>query len=85
MSYLYLHPLGTLDNTAAPVRNPTPFVHKSNTLLGDRIVVPVGWDSVGKLRGSFNAKAWGRHGSAICCRRTRSATPARENVRISRK
>ena len=62
MSYSYLHPLDTLDNNAAPVRNPFPFVHKSNTLDGDRIVVPVGWDSEGKivvLRDSFDAKAWG--------------------------
>ena len=32
----------TLDNTAAPVRNPFPFVHEPNTIDGDRIVVPAG-------------------------------------------
>ena len=32
----------TLDNTAAPVRNPFPFVHKPNTIDGDRIIVPAG-------------------------------------------
>ena len=32
----------TLDNTAAPVRNPFPFVLKPNTIDGDRIVVPAG-------------------------------------------
>ncbi|KAN0140374.1 Dynein light intermediate chain (DLIC) domain containing protein [Lactarius tabidus] len=55
-------PDGTLDSTAAPVRNPFPFVHKPNTLDRDRIVVPAGWDSWGKivvLRDGFDAKAWG--------------------------
>ena len=32
----------TLDNTAAPVRDPFPFVYKPNTLEGDLIVVPAG-------------------------------------------
>ena len=36
---------GTLDNTAAPVHTPFPFVHKPNTLDDHRIVMPVGWDS----------------------------------------
>ena len=35
-------PDGTLDNTAAPVRDPFPFVHKPNTLEGDHVVVPAG-------------------------------------------
>lgn len=46
----------------APVRNPFPFQHKPNPLDRDRIVVPVGWDSWGKisvLRDGFDAKAWG--------------------------
>ncbi|KAI0065700.1 hypothetical protein BV25DRAFT_1879543 [Artomyces pyxidatus] len=46
----------------APVRNPFPFQHKPNTLDRDRIVVPAGWDSWGKiavLRDGFDAKAWG--------------------------
>ena len=38
-------PDGVLDGTAAPVRNPFPFVHKPNTLDHDGIVVPAGWDS----------------------------------------
>ena len=36
---------GTLDNTAAPVHTPFPFVHKPNTFDDHRIVMPVGWDS----------------------------------------
>lgn len=46
----------------APVRNPFPFQHKPNALDRDRIVVPVGWDSWGKisvLRDGFDAKTWG--------------------------
>ncbi|TFY50288.1 hypothetical protein EVG20_g11608 [Dentipellis fragilis] len=46
----------------APARNPFPFQHKPNTLDRDRIVVPAGWDSWGKivvLREGFDAKGWG--------------------------
>ena len=46
----------------APVRNNFPFSHKPNTLDRDRIVVPAGWDSWGKiavLRDGFDAKMWG--------------------------
>ena len=46
----------------APTRNPFPFPHKPNTLDRDRIVIPAGWDSWGKisvLRDGFDAKAWG--------------------------
>jgi len=46
----------------APPRNPFPFQHKTNTLDRDRIVVPAGWDSWGKiavLREGFDAKSWG--------------------------
>ncbi|KAI0920968.1 hypothetical protein AcW1_004900 [Taiwanofungus camphoratus] len=46
----------------APVRNPFPFQHKPNTLDRDKIVVPAGWDSWGKigvLRDGFDAKSWG--------------------------
>ncbi|KAH9967043.1 dynein light intermediate chain-domain-containing protein [Lactifluus volemus] len=53
---------GLLDGTTAPARNPFPFLHKPNTLDRDRIVVPAGWDSWGKiavLRDGFDAKAWG--------------------------
>ncbi|KAI9457300.1 dynein light intermediate chain-domain-containing protein [Russula earlei] len=55
-------PDGALDGVAAPARNPFPFLHKPNTLDRDRIVVPAGWDSWGKiavLRDGFDAKAWG--------------------------
>ncbi|KAF5387749.1 hypothetical protein D9615_000687 [Tricholomella constricta] len=46
----------------APVRNIFPFQHKPNTLDRDRIVVPAGWDSWGKIsvmRDGFDAKMWG--------------------------
>lgn len=46
----------------APIRNPFPFQHKPNTLDRDRIVVPAGWDSWGKItvmRDGFEAKTWG--------------------------
>ncbi|KAJ7852316.1 dynein 1 light intermediate chain [Mycena leptocephala] len=46
----------------APVRNPFPFTHKPNYLDRDRIVVPAGWDSWGKItimREEFEARAWG--------------------------
>ncbi|KAH8118671.1 dynein light intermediate chain-domain-containing protein [Phellopilus nigrolimitatus] len=46
----------------APHRNPFPFVEKPNILDRDRILVPSGWDSWGKiavLRDGFDAKLWG--------------------------
>ncbi|KAJ7246530.1 dynein light intermediate chain-domain-containing protein [Mycena haematopus] len=46
----------------APVRNPFPFTQKPNYLDRDRIVVPAGWDSWGKItimREEFEARAWG--------------------------
>ncbi|KAL4081422.1 dynein light intermediate chain-domain-containing protein [Scleroderma yunnanense] len=46
----------------APMRNLFIFHHKPNTLDRDRIVIPAGWDSWGKisvLREGFEAKAWG--------------------------
>ncbi|KAI0311026.1 dynein light intermediate chain-domain-containing protein [Amylostereum chailletii] len=46
----------------APARNPFPFEQKPNTLDRDRIVVPAGWDSWGKigvLRDGFDARGWG--------------------------
>ena len=55
-------PDGALDGAVAPARNAFPFSHKPNTLDRDRIVVPAGWDSWGKiavLRDGFDAKAWG--------------------------
>ncbi|KAN0140398.1 hypothetical protein V8E53_001607 [Lactarius tabidus] len=46
-------PDGTLDGTVAPVRNQSLFDHKPNTFHHDRIVVPAGWDSWGKITGSM--------------------------------
>jgi dynein light intermediate chain 1 len=49
-------------DAVAPIRNPFPFHHKSNTLDRDRIVVPAGWDSWGKIavmREGFEARLWG--------------------------
>jgi dynein cytoplasmic 1 light intermediate chain len=49
-------------DTPAPARNPFPFSHRPNTLDRDRVLVPAGWDSWGKiavLRDGFDAKAWG--------------------------
>lgn len=45
----------------APHRNPFPFTEKSNILDRDHILVPIGWDSWGKiavLRDGFDAKLW---------------------------
>lgn len=53
---------GLTSEAAAPAKNPFPFQHKPNTLDRDRIVVPAGWDSWGKIvvmRDGFDAKAWG--------------------------
>ena len=53
-------PDGTLDDTAAPVRNPFPFVHKPNTHDGNRSVMLVGRDNsdkIGVWRDSFDTKA----------------------------
>ncbi|TBU33085.1 dynein light intermediate chain [Dichomitus squalens] len=46
----------------APPRNPFPFQTKPNALDRDRIVIPAGWDSWGKiavLREGFDARLWG--------------------------
>ncbi|EJD53972.1 DLIC-domain-containing protein [Auricularia subglabra TFB-10046 SS5] len=46
----------------APTRNSFPFTHRPNTLDRDRILVPAGWDSWGKiavLRDGFEAVRWG--------------------------
>lgn len=51
-----------MQSTDAPIRNPFMFQHKPNTLDRDRIVVPSGWDSWGKitvLREGFDPRAWG--------------------------
>jgi len=60
MSYLY--PAGPRRRARQHCSANAPFVHKPNTLDRDRIVVPAGWDSWGKivvLRDGFDAKAWG--------------------------
>jgi hypothetical protein len=80
-------PDGALDGTAAPVRNPFPFVTKPNTLDRDRIVVPAGWDSWGKIGvlrdgTALTRKRGARHGSAIYCltpESTRTSGTARES------
>lgn len=54
--------LSSATDAPAPVKNPFPFSHKPNTLDRDRIVVPAGWDSWGKIavmRDGFEAKIWG--------------------------
>jgi len=55
-------PIPSSSEAQAPVRNLFPFMHKPNTLDRDRIVVPAGWDSWGKIsvmRDGFDAKMWG--------------------------
>lgn len=55
-------PASLSTDAPAPTKNPFPFLHKPNTLDRDRIVVPAGWDSWGKivvLRDGFEAKLWG--------------------------
>ncbi|KAK7060355.1 hypothetical protein VNI00_001120 [Paramarasmius palmivorus] len=44
-----------------PARNPFPFNEKPNTLDRDRVVIPAGWDSWGKVTvlRDFDPKAWG--------------------------
>jgi len=54
--------LATGTEASAPIRNPFLFHHRPNTLDRDRIVVPAGWDSWGKigvLREGFEARVWG--------------------------
>lgn len=54
--------MATSTDVQGPVRKVFPFSHKPNTLDRDRIVVPAGWDSWGKiavLRDGFEAKIWG--------------------------
>ena len=52
-------PMPSSTEAQAPVRNLFPFMQKPNTLDRDRIVVPAGWDSWGKIsvmRDGFDAK-----------------------------
>lgn len=54
--------LYTNTETMAPFRNPFQISQKSNLLDRDRIFIPMGWDSWGKiavLREGFNSKSWG--------------------------
>jgi len=54
--------MASSNEVQAPVRKIFPFTHKPNALDRDRIVVPAGWDSWGKiavLRDGFDAKMWG--------------------------
>ncbi|KAG6813441.1 hypothetical protein H0H92_011138 [Tricholoma furcatifolium] len=55
-------PIASGTEPQAPSRNIFPFNHKPNTLDRDRIVVPAGWDSWGKIsvmRDGFDARLWG--------------------------
>jgi Dynein light intermediate chain (DLIC) len=52
--------IGSSD-TPAPARNPFPFKEPANVLDRDRIVIPAGWDSYGKisiLREGFQPARW---------------------------
>lgn len=46
---------------SAPTRNPFVFNHRPNTLDRDRLVIPAGWDSWGKITvvREFEPRAWG--------------------------
>ncbi|KAJ3776680.1 dynein light intermediate chain-domain-containing protein [Lentinula raphanica] len=48
-------------NTSTPIRNPFPFPHRPNTLDRDRVVIPSGWDSWGKITvlREFEPSVWG--------------------------
>ena len=66
MSYLYPQPLPPTARSTALQRQFATHSHsltsRTHTLDRDRIVVPAGWDSWGKiavLRDGFDAKAWG--------------------------
>ena len=54
--------MATAGEVTAPPRNPFPFQQKPNALDRDKIVIPAGWDSWGKiavLRDGFDPKLWG--------------------------
>lgn len=47
--------------TATNFRSPFPFTQKANVLDRDRVFVPAGWDSTGKIavvRDGFDEKMW---------------------------
>lgn len=59
---LFMPPSPSLGgDTAANVRNPFPFNQKANVLDLDRIFIPAGWDSAGKIavvHDGFESKLW---------------------------
>ncbi|CAE6479493.1 unnamed protein product [Rhizoctonia solani] len=62
LHFLFMAPFVQPGETAVPHKNPFPFNARPNTLDRDRIVVPAGWDSWGKigvLRDGFDAQRWG--------------------------
>ncbi|KAL5636721.1 hypothetical protein ACGC1H_000627 [Rhizoctonia solani] len=62
LHFLFMAPFVQPGETAIPHKNPFPFNTRPNTLDRDRIVVPAGWDSWGKigvLRDGFDAQRWG--------------------------
>ncbi|CUA69359.1 Cytoplasmic dynein 1 light intermediate chain 2 [Rhizoctonia solani] len=62
LHFLFMAPFVQPGETAIPHKNPFPFNARPNTLDRDRIVVPAGWDSWGKigvLRDGFDAQRWG--------------------------
>ncbi|KAG9103879.1 hypothetical protein FRC06_007276 [Ceratobasidium sp. 370] len=62
LHFLFMAPFVQPGETTVPYKNPFPFNTRPNTLDRDRIVVPAGWDSWGKigvLREGFDAQKWG--------------------------
>lgn len=62
LHFLFMAPFVQPGETSVPHKNPFPFNTRPNTLDRDRIVVPAGWDSWGKigvLRDGFDAQRWG--------------------------
>ena len=56
-------PNDVLDGTAAPVRNPFPFIDMWKILVHNSVVVQAGWDNWGKiaiLLDGFCVKVWGK-------------------------
>ncbi|KAE9409855.1 hypothetical protein BT96DRAFT_953209 [Gymnopus androsaceus JB14] len=58
---LFVPPAPSPTGGEAPTRNPFPFIHRPNTLDRDRVVIPAGWDSWGKITvlREFDPKGWG--------------------------
>jgi dynein light intermediate chain 1 len=62
LHFLFMAPFVQPGETTVPYKTPFPFNTRPNTLDRDRIVVPAGWDSWGKigvLRDGFDAQRWG--------------------------